>query len=165
MNRLGGALSLAFLAQALLSGCASRHPFSGTAELASLPAMPITVWAAEPDLAKKIVVCRQKVEKGPNGATMARVEIQNDSMQPLELEVQTLYKDVTGKTLNVSPWVRYTLKPGKKAWLMAPTLAPGTSRFFIQIQPAPPWKPLSGPTLPNFGLVPERHLHYALTSC
>lgn len=165
MNRFGWALSLAFLAQAFLSGCATQHPSSGNAALASLPNTPITVWASEPDLAKKIVICRQKVEKGPNGVTMARVEIENSSMQPLEFEAQTLYKDLTGKTLNVSPWVRYTLKPGKKAWLMAPTIAPGTSRFFIQIQPAPPWKPLSGPALPNFGLVPGRLLHYSLTSC
>lgn len=165
MKRFVWALWVVLPAQILSTGCATRHPASGTEALASLPDSPVTVWVAEPTLAKKIVILREKVEQGPAGATMVRVEIENSSTDPLEFEAQTLYKDLKGRTLNTSPWVRYVLKPGKTAWLIAPTIAPGTARFFIQIQPTPSWKPLSGPSRPNFGLVPAGLLQYASPSC
>ena len=124
---------------AVLSGCAnqsrtniSNFPGADRYETAS-------VIVVEEDLAKCLLIQELTAGTDPSGIFVAQASIFNVSKVNLTIEARAIFKDLTGKTVEASPWKQLTLTSRQALGYGAPSLRKDASRFLIVIRrpPAP----------------------------
>ena len=77
---------------------------------------------------------QQGYRDGETGAFIAQTLLQNRTLEMVELECRTLFKNAEGATIETSAWKEVTLMPASKAMVMAPSLRPDAVRFLTQIR-------------------------------
>lgn len=86
-------------------------------------------------LAPLIRLEAQKGYRDPEtGAFIAQTLLLNRSMEMVELECRTLFKNDAGVTVEASAWRPVLLTAAGKAVAMAPSLRPEATRFITQIR-------------------------------
>jgi hypothetical protein len=77
---------------------------------------------------------QQGYRDAETGAFIAQTLLQNRTLEMVELECRTLFKNVEGATVEASAWKPVTLMPAAKAIAMAPSLRADAVRFITQIR-------------------------------
>jgi len=77
---------------------------------------------------------QQGYRDAETGAFIAQTLLLNRSMEMVDLECRTLFKNDAGATVEASAWKPVLLTPAGKAIAMAPSLRPDATRFITQIR-------------------------------
>jgi hypothetical protein len=89
----------------------------------------------------KLAVLRTGGEMGPTKLLSIFVALRNKTGHPLELEIETIYKDGYGNALNSGSWISFTLKPHEDKEYHSTSiseLATADSEYLVRVRAAQP---------------------------
>ena len=84
----------------------------------------------------KLAILRVGSEPSANDLLSVFAGLKNKTAQPLSLEVQTLYKDSTGKSLNAGSWIPMTLKPHEETEYRSTSISADAADFLVRVRRA-----------------------------
>ncbi len=91
---------------------------------------------ADDSLKGKLAVLRVGSEPSPNDLLSVFAGLKNRTSQPLTFQVQTLYKDKTGNSLNGGSWISMTLKPHEETEYRSTSISAEAVDFLVRIRRA-----------------------------
>jgi len=89
------------------------------------------------NLKGSLSVLRVGSEPSANELLSVFVGLKNKTSHPLALQVQTLYKDKAGDSLNTGSWVTMTLKPHEETEYRSSSISAEAVDFLVRIRRAP----------------------------
>ena len=85
-------------------------------------------------LVGKIGVTRVGSQPGENGLLAVFAGFKNRTGHELNLEVETVYKDAGGRSLNTASWIQMTLKPHEERSYRSSSITDQASDFLVRIR-------------------------------
>jgi hypothetical protein len=119
----------------LLCQCADSPTPSSTAEPAPLTEDEATILVSNQNLARQLEVLELKIK--PGTVATAQAVLKNKAGEGLKLRVRTLFKNIAGVTVAVSPWQPLLIGGGDAATYRMTTKEPSARRMLVQIEPQP----------------------------
>ena len=92
----------------------------------------------DPSLNAKLGIQRVGSEPDASNLLSVFVGLKNKTAHPLDLEMETLYKDKAGNALNTGSWIPMTLKPHEETVYRSASISEAATDFFVRVRPTPP---------------------------
>jgi hypothetical protein len=89
-------------------------------------------------LKTKLTILRVGSQPTANNLLSVFAGLKNKTSRSLFLEVQTIYKDKTGASLNDGSWIPLTLKPHEEAEYHSASISPDAVDFLVRVRRAQP---------------------------
>ena len=112
----------------ILAGCAVSKPAKAVAVQPEA-----SVFSSDDELQKKVAVLSQDSRLDPNGVFIARTVLENTSSSPVEMRVQTFFKNAAGTTADCSPSQEITLEPLERRAIVSKSLSGNVDKFIIRL--------------------------------
>jgi hypothetical protein len=84
----------------------------------------------------KLAILRVGSEVGENKLLSVFAGLKNKSAHRLDLEMQTIYKDIDGNPLNAGSWISFTLKPHEEKEYHSASISVQAVDFLVRVRRA-----------------------------
>jgi hypothetical protein len=136
----------------IVSGCASANPQPSSMAAQVVPPTSNANAGEETDagssfdnieivdtgLNEKMAVLRVGSQLAENNLLSVFAGLKNKTPRRLALEVETIYRDKAGNSLNAGSWIAVTLKPHEEREYRCASISEQAVDFLIRVRRAPP---------------------------